>query len=195
MEGRGDENPPFPWLGLDQPEGDDGIFVGVAGLVLEQDAVRVQPKIAEKGAQHVGLLHTLADKISGAPGEYQPGVRVAARQGGKLGQPFGGPAQGHLAPRHGHELVDDTAQRDDPVDPPGQVAGHRKAVLEGKIKPGAEGQGRHGEGGEDGQAHQPPPGAAPPGPQQASAEAEHDQQQVAGIDDEPCDLGNDEKHV
>ena len=37
--------------------------------------------------------------------------------------------------------------------------------------------------------------AIPPGPQQPSAEAEHDQQQVAGIDDEPCDLGNDEKHV
>ena len=165
--------------------------MGIARALLEGDARDVQPLLAEERLQRARRVTGAADQGPDAAADHEAGVRIAARQLEQGGHPLGMVVQRDLATPRADLRLHRPAQHDDAVDLIRQRR-RREPALERHQQPCADRQnGDRDQGRADG-AREPRAEAAPAQQEGCAFQNQEQQQDVAGLDQNPGEFGEGE---
>ena len=116
MEGRGDQQPGLAGLRRDQFLGEDGILIGVAGFVLEDQPIGADAKRREQARRGVRIALALDEQFAGAARDDDLRVGKAPRQDRRLDEAVAAAVQFIAAARQIDGALEAAAEHDDAVD-------------------------------------------------------------------------------
>ena len=191
VHGRRHQDPDFPRLRFDKLLAEEGVFPGVAGLVLEDHAVGIDSGLAQRTAHGQILPHirrVLPHQPPGAAGEDGLRLWIVADQLREGQNPFRRVVDGGLAPVARVRRAHGAAQHDDAVHPFRQV-GAGKALLQRQGDQRGDRRDHDGNEAHGRRRHQtPPPMGSATGEQQHRSGGEGQHKEIARRDQKPQQL-------